>query len=253
MQVLFDSLNINDGVNYFLSLLNHETSPTPEIDLQKIARSNESTLLRKGFRTKTIQASVVVIDTTVAALDSRLDTFKKTIEGADKNLDIDFASGTRRYVCTGYVQSVDRKPRMATITLKFDCYKSTGEDTTATVTTKSSKTTSPYADTLAVGGSAPAQPIITITLNSFVGASTRWIKLKNVDTGDAVLVSAADWLASDVVIINCETMIVTKNGTPVAYIGFVPTFPPGTVNWEYSDSFTSRNVNISFSAKNRWL
>ncbi len=253
MQVLFDSLNINDNVNYFLTLLNHEGSPASELDVQKIARSNESTLLRKGFRTKIIQASVTVIDTTLEALDSRLDTFKKTIEGQDKNLDVDFASGTRRYICTGFISSVDRKPRQAVINLRFECYKATGEDTTATTTTKSGKTTTPYTDTLAVGGSAPAQPIITITLNSFTGTSLRWMKFKNVDTGEAVLITASDWAGSDSIIINCETMIVTKNGVAIAYNGFVPTFPVGTVNWEYSDSFTARNVNIVFAAKHRWL
>ena len=168
-------------------------------------------------------------------------------------LDVDFASGTRRYICTGFISSVDRKPRQAVINLRFECYKATGEDTTATTTTKSGKTTTPYTDTLAVGGSAPAQPIITITLNSFTGTSLRWMKFKNVDTGEAVLITASDWAGSDSIIINCETMIVTKNGVAIAYNGFVPTFPVGTVNWEYSDSFTARNVNIVFAAKHRWL
>lgn len=253
MDITFNSLNLNDRVNYVVEETNHEETAKPEINLQKLARTNDSVLLRKNFGTKTIKMVVIVKDSTKDALDSRLDTFRQTIEALHKNLDIDYSSSTRRFVCTGYVERIDRQLKWARVSIKFECYKAFGEDVSATSESFLDKTTSPFTDDITIGGSAPAQPEITININSLTASGEKFIQIKNTDNGDYVKITASDWTADDIVIISTRTATVTRNGNVVEYLGIMPEWVPGVNNWEYTDDFTARQVDIEFSYKKRFL
>ncbi len=253
MNITFNGLDMNDLVNYWVEDIPHEVTAKPEINLQKIARTNESVLLKKGYGIKTIKIAVIVQDSTLAGMDSRMDDFKETIEASEKNLDIEYASGTRRYVATGYIEDIDRRTRWARVTLRLECYKAFGEDTSATSESFAGKTTSPYTDDIEIGGNAPAKPDITITVNSFTGSSDRFIQIKNTVTGEYVKVTRDDWAADDIVQIYTGLAIVTVNGNVTQYLGIMPVWNPGDNDWEYSDDFSARNVDIDFSYKKRWL
>lgn len=255
MNIIFNSLNINNGVNYFVQENNHEIPAKQEINVQKIARTNESVILRKNFGIKTIKIKMIVKDSSMSALDSRLDTLKKTIEAKDKNLDMDYASGTRRYVCTGFIEDIKRNNIWAELTLRFECYQAFGENTSSTSETFAGKTTTPYTDDIEILGSAPAQPEITITINACsYTAGDKFIQIKNTDTGDYVKITASDFQADDVIVISTKKAIVIRNGTIMEYLGIMPEWIPGVNNWEYSDDFdTSRDIDIEFDYKKRYL
>jgi hypothetical protein len=253
MDILFNNLNLNDTVNYFVESSNHEETAKAETNLQKIARTNESVLLRKNFGVRTIKMTVIVKDSDRESLDSRMDTFRKTIEAKDKNLDIDYSTSTRRFVATGYIEKVDRRLNWARVDCKFECYRAFGEDTTSTTESFNGKTTTPYTDDIEIGGSAPAQPDITITVVSVTATGDKFIQIKNTDNGDYVKVSADDWAADDVIIISTRNASVSRNGNITEYLGIMPEWIPGVNNWEYSDDFDARNVNIQFSYKKRYL
>jgi hypothetical protein len=253
MDITFNGVNLNDGVNYWVEELPHEATAKPEVNLQKIARTNESILLKKGYGIKVIKMNVIVQDSSIAALDARVDTIKGVIEASEKNLDIDYSGGTRRYVCSGYIESVERKPRWARMQIKLECYQAFGEDTAATTEDFDGKTTTPYTDDIEIFGTAPAKPDITININSLTGAGLKFIQLKNTDTGDYIKVSMTDWQADDVITIYTGRNIVTVNGVVTQYLGIMPVWSPGVNNWEYSDDLTARNVDISFAYKKKWL
>jgi hypothetical protein len=252
--IIFNGLNLNDGINYIVEKNPHETVAKQEVNVQKIARTNDSVLLRKGYGIRSFSVDVVIIDSSEVLLDARLDTFKYKMEASGKNLDIDYASGTRRYVCTGNVDGeIVRKGKWATAKVRFDCYTAFGEDSVATTQSFLAKTVTPYADTFVVGGSAKAQPDITITIHTFTGAGTKQIKLTNSDTGDYIQLDRSDWAANDVIAINSKLMIVTKNGVQIQYLGMMPEWEVGTINWQYSDTFSARNVDVAFSYKKKYL
>ncbi|HBI50261.1 MAG TPA: hypothetical protein DDY21_00205 [Candidatus Moranbacteria bacterium] len=253
MDIIFNSLNLNDAVNYFVENSNHEDVATQEVDVQKIARTNESVFLRKNYGTRVMKMKVIVKDTTSANLDSRLDIVRQTVEASGKNLDIDYAGGTRRYVCTGFIKGIDRRLTWAIIEIEFQCYQAFGEDTSSTTESFLDKTTNPYADDIEIGGSANAQPDIQITINSLTAADEKFIQLKNTDNGDYIKVSANDWAADDVIIISTRNATVSRNGTIVEYLGIMPEWIPGDNNWEYTDDFDARQVDIQFSYKKRYL
>lgn len=254
MDITYNSLNINDKTNYYVVESNHDIVAQQELNVQKIARSNDSIVLRKNYGTKVIKMDVIIKDSSRDNLDSRLDTFRETIETIDKNLDIDYASGTRRYVCSGRVVGIaERKQNWIKVEVEFSCFRAFGVATSATTESFLNKTTSPYADDIEIAGTAPAQPDIEITVDSLTATGEKYIQLKNTDNGDYVKVSADDWAADDVVAISIREKRVTRNGTITEYLGIVPEWLPGTNNWEYSDNFDARQVDIEFIYLPRYL
>lgn len=253
MNITYNGLNINDQTNYWTEDLQHELPPKSEVNLQKLARTNESVILRKGYGIRTIKIIIIVEDSSLEAMDARMDTLKQAIESKDKNLDIDYSSGTRRYICSGFIENVDRNPRWARVTIRLECYKAFGEDTSNTTESFTGKTTSPYTDDIAIGGTAAAKPDITITINSLTFTGSKYIQIKNTDTGDYIRVTKDDWAASDVIAIYSGESIVTVNGNVTQYLGIMPIWNPGTNNWEYTDEFSARNVDIDFAYKKKWL
>ena len=255
MNIVYNNLNINNCINYWVEDAPHETPAKAEINLQKIARSNESVILKKGYGIRTIKMTVIIEDSSIALLDARVDEFKQYMEAVDKNLDMDYSTGTRRYVCSGYVESVERKPRWARATVRFECYKAFGEDTETTSEDFSGKTTQPITDDIDIGGNAPAKPDITITINTVTpGAGDKFVQIKNLDTGDYVKVIRDDFTAGDIIIIYTVNAMVLVNGNVTPYLGIMPVWSQGINNWEYSDDFsTARNVDIQFDYKKKWL
>jgi len=253
MNIVFSGLNLNDAVNYWTEEIEHELTAKAEINLQKIARSNDSVILKKNYGAKIFKATIIIEDDSVSAMDSRLDTFKRIVEVKERSLDIDYAGGTRRYICTGFLESIDRKPRWARAVVRFECYKSFGEDTANTTEAFKGKTTSPYTDDVDIAGSAPAKPDITIKINTLTATGLKFIKLRNIDNGDYIQVSVDGFEADDIITINTSTSLVFVNGNITPYLGIMPQWNPGVNNWEYTDDFTARNVDITFAYKKRWL
>jgi len=254
MDIIFNNLNLNDETNYWVLNSNHDNVAQQEIDTQKLARTNDSIVLRKNYGVKTIKMEVVVKDTSRANLDSRLDTFKEYIEVIDKNLDIDYSSGTRRYICSGAIANIiDRREKWAKLGLNFSCYKAFGEDTSNTTETFLNKTTTPYTDDISIGGTAPAQPDIEITIDSVTASGDKYMQLKNTDNGDYCKVTDDSWAADDVLVISNREKKITLNTVVVEYLGIMPEWLPGTNNWEYSDDFTARQVDIEFNYAKRYL
>ena len=253
MDIIFNGLNINDKTNYFVEKSNHDDVAKQEIDIQKLARTNTSLLLRKSYGERTIKMEVIIKDTSKTALDTRLDTFRWKMEEINKNLDIDYAGGTRRYVSSGSIKSVERKYFWAKATVEFKCYQAFGEETANTTEEFLNNTTTPYTNDVEIAGTAPAQPDIQIDVDSITSSGDKFMQFKNTVNGNYVKITADDWAISDVIIISTRLATVTKNGTVIEYLGIMPAFLPGDNNWEYTDDFTARQVDITISYKKRYL
>lgn len=254
MEIIFNGLSLNDATNYFIEENNYDDVAKQEVNTQKIARTNESVILRKNFGDKIIKMTLIIKSDTQSDLDARIDVAKSTIEAIDKNLDIDYHGTTRRFVCTGFIKGIDRHYSWAKLNLEFVCYRAFGEDTANTVEDFNNKTTNPYTDDIKIEGTAPAQPEITININAVtLDAGDKFIQLKNLDNGDYVKIIADDFQADDVIVISTRSALVTRNGNIVEYLGIMPEWIVDTNNWEYSDDFTTRTVDISISYKKRYL
>lgn len=91
------------------SLVDHESWPDLKAAIYEIAHANKSVVPYTVFPQKPILLRGTIVAASISALDTALDTFRGYFTGKDKNLDIGYGGGTRRYICTA--TSVDiRRP-----------------------------------------------------------------------------------------------------------------------------------------------
>lgn len=157
--------------NILTQSIDHFSIGTKTLNAQPLAHGNKSVIPFIDYPNKTILISGIIIDTTIAALDNRLDVFRAYFNGQDKNLDIDYGSGQRRYIATISDLKIERPNGLlyAKFEINFFCIYPFGYDTTATtLINDTAQTAVTYAPTCTFTGSAPIQkPVLTYTLISF--------------------------------------------------------------------------------------
>lgn len=231
--------------------------PQKVINMIALAHSNGSTIPFVNYPSRTITVTGTIVGSSSADLDSRIDTFKGYFNGVDKNLDIGYGSGTRRFTATANLLPLVRSNnnRYATFTLTFVCTNPFGVNTSATVALNATaRTAATYSDTYTWLGNSPYQlPVITLTLTAVSSTGSQQMFWGNSDTGQAITITRSTWAASDVVVIDCVNRTVTVNGIATDYIGAFPEFTNASHIMVYGDSFTSRTLTENVSYNVRWL
>lgn len=259
------SFNTNDlqtydpttNVGIITNKIEHTDGPDMLMGLYALADANGSSIPNINYPSKRIRIGGVIKGSTQADLDSRIDTFKGYFRGKDKNLDIAYGSGTRRYVATAGVPLVERsqKPLTATFQVEFTCTNPFGLDTSATDlwATKNNFTSATFTEAPNVGGTAPFQlPVITITIDALTGAGD-YVQISNDNNNQELLIYGQNLQAGDVIVIDCVERTVTVNGDEVDYYGTFLELEPGANSITYTDGFTTRTVDVAASYVKRWL
>lgn len=242
--------------NIVTQSIEHFSLPAKTAQMYPLAHANGSQIPFVSYPNKVIHVTGFILDTSIAALDTRIDTFKSYQNLVSQNLDIDYNSTTRRYVATVNSLSIDRPNGLnwATFDIEFYCTNPFGKDTsTTTCATGVGVTASPgtYAHTFL--GTAPwQQPVITITFTALTGGTAKTVSVGNLNTGQQVNITRT-WVATDVLVIDATTKTVTVNGVAVAYTGAIPEFAPGAQTITYSDNLTTRTYTISGVYNAMWL
>lgn len=246
----FDSVSLQDS-NIVTAVL--EDGDLAEVTIVQfpLALSDGVRILGLEFGAKQVRVSGYIIGSSVSNVETLWDTFTRNlVKTSNKNLDIEYASSTRRYKAMIATLSQERPVRSYWLKwqLTFLASRGYGEATSATTVSVTNQTASPTDQSITFTGSKSAFPKITITLDSFTGAATREMTLKNNSTGLGITVSRSGWANADVVVIdpNPDDPKVTVNGTQVDFSGVFPEFAPGTaLTLRYTDTFSARQVDIS--------
>lgn len=251
----------DSGNPYFVgiitNLIDHTNQPDQVAQLYAIADADRSSIPSINYPSKTIVIGGTIHGSTQANLDERIDNFKGYFNGKDKNLDIAYGGGTRRYVATKNALSVEREQTSlyATFRVEFICTVPFGLDTSVTNlwAAKTGFTSATFTEAPTILGSAPYQlPVITITINSLTGAGD-YIQVSNGLNNQEIIIYGLGLEAGDVIVIDCLQRIVTVNGTEVDYFGTFLELEPGASSITYTDGFTTRNVDVSGIYTKRWL
>lgn len=243
--------------NIIVSDIDHYSDPTKTAKLYPLAHANASVLPFVEYPSKTIIVSGKMTDSSIAALDADIRTFKSWFAGLqniNKNLDIAYDGTTVRYIATATPKSIKRPLGLlvANFSLQFDCTIPFGQDTTQTTPVSATGVTTAGATyPITFGGTAPVQvPIITITLTAVSDSSGGYIFIGNSANGQGITVQRT-WSTSDVLVIDPTQLNViggqpvSVNGAGVAFSGAFPEFAPGSQNLAYQDNFASRTYSIS--------
>lgn len=259
--ITFNSNNLqtydpDTKVGIITNLIDHTSIPEKLAELYAKADANGSSLPSINYPSKKISIGGHIVGSSQADLDDRIDTFKGYFNGKEKNLDIAYGSGTRRYVATANTISVIRQQKAlwASFTIEFICTQPFGVDTTATVIANQSNYTSASLDmNPTIGGSAPVQyPVISITIDALTGDGD-YIQVTNNENGQDMVLYGLGLEAGDVVVIDCFNRTVTVNDELVDYNGVFLELEPGAQSITYLDGFDTRTVDILVNYFRRWL
>lgn len=243
------------GIN--TNLIDHTSIPDKIAELYAHADSNSSSIPSINYPSKRIKIGGTIHGSSQADLDDRIDSFKAYFNGKNKNLDIAYGSGTRRYIATANAISIQRQQKMlwATFQVDFICTNPFGIDTSASNlwAAKTAFTGATFTEAPTVGGTAPYQlPVFTVTLTAISGAGD-YLQFSNDNNNQEILLYGLGLVAGDVIVIDCAERRVTVNGVEVDYYGTFLELEPGANSITYTDGFTTRTVNITATYVKRYL
>lgn len=244
-------------VGIITNSIEHTNPPDKIMPLYALADADGSSIPSINYPSRKITIGGVIRGSSEADLDSRIDTFKGYFTGKDKNLDIAYGAGTRRYIATVNGVSVIRTQTslFATFQIEFLCTNPFGLDTSTTDlwAIKNNFTSATFTETPTVGGNAPFQlPVITITIDALTGAGD-YVQISNDNNNQELLIYGLSLTAGDVIVIDCVERTVTINGTEVDYYGTFLELEPGANSITYTDGFTTRTVDVAAVYTKRWL
>lgn len=238
--------------NILTSDIPHETSPLEDDKIYQLAHGNMSVVPYIAYKNRAFSVSGTLVSDNITDMDTLVDTFKSYFAlstGTYANLDIGYASSTRRYYAT-VNQVIITRPKglnYAQFKVDFVTQQPFGMDTTSTsILSATGRTLALYNDNFTFGGTAPYQlPVWTVTETTVGGSpATGFVSIGNNTTGQAIVVNRT-WTSGDVLVVDCYNKLVTVNGSNVAFSGAFPEFPPGSQTLNYTDNFSSRTFSIS--------
>lgn len=245
--ITFDSNDLQTAT-ILTQNIDSESIPTKGATAFGLSHANGSRIPYINYPSKSIKVQGSIIAQNIESLDDLLDTFRGYFINQDRNLDIGYSTGVRRFIATVNALSISRPGGLnrATFDIEFLCTAPFGREVNQTTAINAvGRTLAAYNDSYTFLGTAPYQnPIITVTYSAVSGATDKSVTIGNNNNGQAITVTRT-WIAGDVLQIDSSGKTVTVNGFMVDFTGAFPQFPPGAQSIGYSDSLTSRTFNYN--------
>lgn len=214
MSIQYDSTSILSAT-YVTRRVQHESSADRQLDTMKLTRKDGEIIIDDSLAPKIITVEGVLVGTSLSDLEDKIDTLKELVARKDKNLDITFGSGTRRYVCRMTKVTFDRDHfniKYVPYVITFFVATGLGKDISETTAKNTSGIVVETTDAVeAFTGSYQPKPRHKITITTRGNADV--IRMMNVDTGEYMDVELNGFTGGDYLEIDEENQTVKKNGT----------------------------------------
>lgn len=220
-----------------------------------LARREKAVTVMTQFQPKTIEVEGKITADTEALLEDRIDLLKRAMNKFERDLDVSYGVGTRRYTVTAENVGITRERGAATYAFySISFYSPTpfGYDIASVSLLNTTNTSANVSNSITVGGTFKSEPEIGVVLNSGTGLTAKRMSLNNPVSGMGISITRT-WTAGDTVVIDVDTQQVFVNTTEVPYTGRFPYWEPGAGTLEYDDDFTTRNVTITMTHTARYL
>jgi hypothetical protein len=240
MSITFDSVQIQNST-YTPRFVQHESVADRIVSSLPLAREDGEVLISERYGTKVIRIQGTIRGTSQADLESKIDTFTELFSRPEKNLDIDWNSGTRRYVATCLRHEFNRDHFHINVvpwTAEFVVLSGEGKETSETTLLNEHvvATSTPGTDSFTFAGSKPPKPRITLKGANF-SSLIRGIEYLNTDTGEKIVATrnTGSWGTDSTTIIDCAAKTVTSNAgvsgqQAITFYGAFPQFRIGSNN-----------------------
>lgn len=237
------------------ALINHDFNnlPTRELSIYKLARANKSVLTSAEYSQKevTVQFHLRGCDrgeteAVMVSLKSYLRPVNQQLIVSQAGVDVTYNNATMNELnYTWYSNKM-------LITLVFTVADPIGFEEDETVMLNTTVTVAASSNPINNAGSFDAEPVVNMTVTTVTGGSNQSLAIKNEETGQGITLTRT-WTDGDTVEIDSDNKTVTINGTNSDFTGQFPTFPPGTGSLGYSDTFSTRSVDLTVTYQKHYL
>ena len=224
------------NATYIPRYVKHESAPIRELTLLELAGEDGAVLVSERYGIKYITVVGKLTAASRSALDTAIDSFKELFSRKEKELDIEWEAGTRRYVATCVSHNFDRDffhNLFVPWSAEFIVAKGIGEDPSeVTLVNEEVFGSGSWDEVLTFVGSARPKPTIKIDPQSNVSA-TKGLSIENADKDQRIVVPIPDGIeASKYVEVDCRLKTVKYGGSEVSFFGQFPDFEIGSNNLE---------------------
>ncbi|MDD5068492.1 MAG: phage tail family protein [Candidatus Pacebacteria bacterium] len=231
--IKFDGTEILN-TTYIPRFIKHESATEIIMVMQDINRENGSALvsIRRGI--KRIPLRGILTAASQSALETAIDSFKELFSRQEKNLDIEWAGSTRRYVATCSAgPNFDRDyfhKLFVPWTAEFLVVSGVGEDTSETTIVNADTFSANY-KTKAIALTGSAEPRIRFSIGIIsTNGTIKGVELKNTDNGDRIVVPSNASLNGKTIEVDTRLKTVKIDAVESPYYGLFPRFIVGTNN-----------------------
>lgn len=228
-----------------VDLYNHNFHELPEreIKIYKLARESLSVVTSAEYTKKEITVFMDVCGGSRSDTEELITKIKAISSVYNSELKVKIGGIWYRYIATLNEFSTKFNGIGAELALSFIASTPVGTSIDDFTMFSISGITSTYAtNTFMVDGSMEAQPTITVTMTSVSGSGS--FTIVNGRNGQGITINTPV-VSGDIIEINSAEKIVTKNGSPIDFIGVFPVFGAGEQQVQYSDTFTTRQVTVT--------
>jgi hypothetical protein len=246
--ITFDGYDLSDITNYIPESSDHQSAPTRDQNVYRLARQDGSKLVSQWWGSKYIKIPGYIQATSQSALEDKIDELKAVLARPNRNLDITWGGSTRRYVCSLSSFAITRDPDMidwCAFEITFFAANGHGVATSTTTETETGITTSPFSDSIDIAGSAYTKPTVTITVNSETDLTSLIFSLTNSYGESSSITVTQAFAASDIIIIDYSSFSVSVNGVPVNYNGSWGQWYPGSTSFSLTTTATAQDIDLS--------
>ena len=233
--VKFDSVEIVNST-YAPKDIRHESAPERELTLLNLAREDGSVLISEKYGTKVISITGSLKAASQTTLETAIDNFKELFSRKEKNLDIGWGGGTRRYVATCVRFNFNRgffNINFIPWVAEFIVVTGIGEDTSETTLVNNQNfTAADYSSSMTFAGSANPKPRIRVKCG-VAATDPKGLSIENTDNGERMVITRADGFgAGDYFEIDCRLKTVKYDGDEVPFYGVFPSWIVGANAYE---------------------
>ena len=239
-----NDISLVEGV--FLTYYNATDLPERDINIHKLARRSKSIITSSEYTQKTISVRLWVCGHERQATEAILTTVKGLLQPQNGELVVEQSGILVRYTATMNEFNIEWDAQNAFVDILFIASTPIATSLDTSVLANMSTTLSSASVTFTVGGSAVSEPTITVVINSVTGG-TGTINLFNAGTNQGIAITDT-FADGDIIEVDSLEMSVTHNGQEMDFVGIFPTFVPGSQQLSYSDTFTTRSVDIALEA-----
>lgn len=233
--IIFDGYSLQN-IHFITSRLDYDDLWTIELNSFKFPRSNGGGVLSKYYRGRTIKLTGSIKADTEFNFNVLLDEVKKNTRKTEGLLEITINWEVRQILATVTDLSYNRDHYHITyspITITFQTAEPffyAKQDQILGVLAK----TATFTEEMTHDGCAESNPNVIMSFWSWSAVTA----VSFTDPDGRILTVSTSLVNSDILVIDCEQKIVTKNSVEIDYTGAFPIFSPGTNNFTITITWT---------------